>query len=157
MKIWFVLLPALLLGGKVWGQSCTVSGTAMAFGSTYQPLTGVALGTTSTVTVVCSPGLIVVNLTPVVTLGPGGSGSQTARRMSTATPVRTLAYQIYKDMGHTQIWGDGTGGTFTNSTTTTLGLLFPITNTYTAYGLISTNTPGAVGVYTDMVLVTVTY
>ena len=98
-------------------------------------------------TIVCNPGLISVNLTPVVTLGPGASGTQTARRMShgMTTPVRTLAYQIYKDMGHTQIWGDGTGGTFTNSTTITLGLIFPITNMYTAYGLIPTNTPGAVG------------
>jgi spore coat protein U-like protein len=158
MKYWFALLPCVLFGGHAWGQTCTVSATAMAFGNTYQPLVGTALATTSTVTITCNPGLIVINLTPVVTLGPGGSGSQTARRMSTTTtPVRNLTYQIYKDTGHTQIWGDGTGGTFTNSTTIGLGLIFPITQTYTAYGYILPNTPGSVGVYSDMVQVIVTY
>ena len=48
-----------------------------------------------------------------VALSTGGSGSYATRKMSNGTD--TLSYNLYTDAGHTIIWGDGSGGTSTNS------------------------------------------
>ena len=161
MKRWCAILllqSCTVLGGRAWGQTCGVTATAMAFGNGYQPLIGTAVTTTSTVTVTCNPGVVALGINYTITLGPGTGGPQTARRMSTGTvPNRLLSYQIYKDSGMTQVWGDGTGGTFTNTNFILLGLIFPIVTNFTAYGIIPANTQSSVGMFNDMVLVTITY
>jgi len=140
----------------VHAQTCTVSSTAAAFG-TYAPLpgSGSAVSTTATVTVVCNPGVISVNISYVIAFSIGGAASYATRSMGGASP--RLRYQLYRDSGDTQIWGDGTAGTYTVADGYTLGLILPITRTYTAYGLIAANTPAAVGMYTDTIMITLTY
>jgi spore coat protein U-like protein len=135
-------------------QTCTVSGTAVAFG-TYAPFSGMGVTTTGTITVVCNPGLISLFITYTVTLSIGGGTSYALRSMGGATP--RLKYQLYKDSADTQVWGDGSAGTFVVTDGYTLGLIFPITKMYTVYGVIAANTPYSVGSYTDPVVVTVTY
>ena len=44
--------------------------------------------------------------------GSGSGGTVSLRRM-TGPSGATIAYTIYRDGGRTQIWGNGTSGTFT--------------------------------------------
>jgi spore coat protein U-like protein len=135
-------------------QTCTVSGTGVAFG-TYTPFSGSGVTTTSTITVTCNPGVISLNLSYTIALGIGGGTSYALRSMGGPTP--RLRYQLYRDSGYSQIWGDGSAGTFTVTDTISLGLIFPITRNYTVYGSIAANAAYSVGSYSDPVVVTVTY
>jgi spore coat protein U-like protein len=157
MKRWCAILllqSCVVLGGRAWGQTCSVAATPLAFGNTYQPLIGTPVTTTSTVTVTCVPFIIAIGINYTISLGPGG-GTIAARRMTTTGG--TLRYQIYRDMAMTQIWGDGTGGSFAVGGSFTLSLLFPVTATFTAYGIIPANSTGSVGMYNDSVMITITY
>ncbi len=148
----FCLLP----WRHAYGQTCTVSSTAAAFGN-YAPApgAGTAVSTTATVTVVCNPGVISLLVTYTIALSIGGGSSYALRSMGGATP--RLRYQLYRDSADTQVWGDGSAGTYTVSDSYTLGVLVPITRTYTAYGVIAANTLAAVGSYTDTIILTLTY
>ena len=138
------------------GQTCTVSSSAAAFGI-YAPApgAGTAVSTTATVTVVCNPGLITLNESYTIALSIGGGSSFALRSMGGPTP--RLRYQLYRDSADTQVWGDGSAGTYTVTDGYTLGLIFPVTKTYTAYGVIAANTLAAVGTYTDTIILTLTY
>jgi spore coat protein U-like protein len=137
-------------------QTCTVSSSAAAFG-TYAPApgAGTAVSTTATVTVVCNPWVITLTESYTIALSIGGGSSYALRSMGGPTP--RLRYQLYRDNAATQIWGDGSAGTYTVSDSYTLGVIFPITRTYTAYGVIAANTLAAVGMYTDTIMITLTY
>ncbi len=151
-----LILLCLVMWQPAQAQSCTVSSTAAAFGN-YAPFPGAgsAVSTTATVTATCNPGLLSVNVSYVITFSIGGAASYALRSMGGATP--RLRYQLYKDSADTQVLGDGSAGTFTIADGYTLGLIFPITKTYTAYGLIAANTLAAVGMYTDTIVMTITY
>ncbi|MGR8979207.1 MAG: Csu type fimbrial protein [Gammaproteobacteria bacterium] len=126
---------------------CTVSATGLSFGS-FSPLTGSTVDSTATITVFCDA---LANYT--LTLSPGGSGTYTPRRM--ASGGNTLEYNLYRDAGRNQIWGNGTGGTYTVS-----GSIFLLgSNDHTVYGRIplSTQRNAMVGSYSDSITVTVTY
>ena len=139
---------------KAWGQSCGVAATGLAFGS-YQPLSGLPSNSTSTVTVTCNPGLISLLVSYTIQIGTGTGGSFAARSMG-GTSTR-LGYQLYRDALDTQIWGDGTAGTFTITDGYLLGLILPITHNYTAYGNIPASQRVNTGVYTDMLSVLLSY
>jgi spore coat protein U-like protein len=155
-----ILVALVLFCAMVWqpaqAQTCAVSSTALAFG-TYAPFPGggSAISTTATVTVVCNPGLLSVNVSYTISFSIGGGTSYALRSMGGPTP--RLRYQVYRDNGDTQIWGDGTAGTFTVTDGYGLGLIFPITKTYTAYGAIAANTVAAIGSYADTIVMTITY
>ena len=72
-------------------------------------------------------------------------------------PKGTLRYQIYRDVTMTQPWGDGTAGTSVASGGFLLGILLPITDTLTAYGRVPASQMVGPGVYSDSVVVVVTY
>jgi spore coat protein U-like protein len=155
-----VILALALLCILPWrhahGQTCTVSSTAAAFGN-YAPAPGAAtaVSTTATVTVVCNPGVVTLTESYTIALSIGGGSSFALRSMGGATP--RLRYQLYRDSADTQIWGDGTAGTYTVADSYQLGIVFPVTRTYTAYGVIAANTLAAVGMYTDTIILTLTY
>jgi len=128
-----------------------VTATAVNFG-TYNPLSSVANDSTGTVRVVCTltvalPGSFTVDLST------GGSGSYAARKLRNGTS--NLLYNLYTDTTHTQVWGNGTGGSVEVSRTFS-GLL-AIDRSLTIYGRIAAGQNVPAGTYNDTILVTVTY
>ena len=79
----------------------SVSGS-LAFG-TYDVFSTTPLDTTALVTLTCP-----ASNAPQVTISKGNSPSYTPRQLQSGT--QALAYNLFLDPGHTQIWGDGTGG-----------------------------------------------
>jgi spore coat protein U-like protein len=137
-----------------WCQSCSVSATGVAFGS-YQPLSGLVSNTATTITVTCDPGLISLLISYTIQLGTGSGGSFAGRSMSIAGS--RLKYQLFRDALRTQIWGDGTSGTFTVVDGYLLGVLLPVTRSYPCYGSIPASQLVNVGVYSDVLSVLLSY
>ncbi len=128
-------------------SACLVSATTLNFG-TYSPSSATALTGTSTVSVNCTSGS---PYTTSLNVGSGG-GAFTARTLLSGS--NTLDFNLYKDAAYTQVWGDGTGSTFTVAGTGS-GLL--TANTITVYGQIPISQDKPVGTYTSLITVTVSY
>ena len=155
-----LLACAGLTSFPVAADSCTVASVPVAFPS-YNPLSGLTVTSTGTVALTCTGvallGLTSINVDYTISLSTGGSGSYSPRKMSWLT--NNLNYNLYKDIGYSQNWGDGTGG----STTVTGGihqsglLVTSVTVNIPVYGSIpgSQNIPA--GAYTDVITITVTY
>lgn len=155
-RFWVAALVALIACGFVATPAraaitgtCTASATGVSFG-TYNLLSATPLTSTGTVTVNCSGATkITGNNSVTVELSTGQSGTFTARSLGA-----NFGYNLYQDSAHTEIWGDGTGGStiYTGS----------ITNgqdefTATVYGEIPAQQNPAPGSYTDTITVTVNY
>jgi spore coat protein U-like protein len=115
---------------------------------TYDPTSGTTLTGSSTVNVYCTSG---TPYTAALNVGSGG-GSFTTRTIASGSD--TLNYNLYRDAARTQIWGDGTGSTFT-VTGTGAGVL--TANPISVYGAIPTGQDKPPGSYTSTITVTVTY
>lgn len=147
------LALALCTGSRSAFASCTVSATAVDFG-TYAPLTGASDPSTGTITLQCTAPST-VNLSWTIALGTGNSGSYVARTMNDGSG--NLQYQLYTDSAYQTIWGDGTNGTSQVSGSVLLQLGITYTTSYTVYGLIPGAQNVAPGTYNDSIVVTVTY
>lgn len=130
-------------------SACTVSGSALNFGASIDPLaTATPLDATSTLSVVCT------NTTPYTVslnagVNAGGASNFASRAMKSG--ANSLGYQLYLDAGHSSIWGDGTvssthSGTGTGST-----------QSLTIHGRLPSLSNVVPGSYTDTVTVTVSY
>lgn len=135
--------------------TCTVSTTNVLFGS-FSPL---SLGNTDSVggvSVVCggTAGLL-IPLT--IDISKGNGASYAARSMAYAT--NQLFYNLYKDSGHSMIFGDTTNGTVDASSSITLTALgVGPTVTVPIYGRVfGGQTTMVPGLYTDTIAVTLTY
>lgn len=136
-----------------FGVSTTISGacvvstgsSGLSFGAYDPTASSDTLGTT-TFKVECSTGLAYT-----VGLSAGGSGSDTARTMSSGGAT-ALNYHLYSDSGRSTNWGASTGavtGTGTGLTTE---------QTITVYGKIPKNQYSApIGSYADSITATVSY
>jgi spore coat protein U-like protein len=100
-----------------------------------------------------SVGVQCTNTTPFnVGLSTGaGSGATVANRLMTGTASATVTYSIYRDAGHTQVWGV-TSGTDTLASTGTGAV-----QSFNIYGRVAVQTTPAPGSYTDTLAVTITY
>ncbi len=131
-------------------SSCTVSGTTLNFGSAIDALaTATPLDATSTLSVQCT------NTTPyAVSLNAGsnagGASNFSARAMKSGT--RSLPYQLYVDVGHSSVWGDGTASSATSSGTGTGNV-----QSLSIYGRLPSLANVVPGSYSDTVTVTITY
>jgi spore coat protein U-like protein len=122
---------------------CNVGATTLNFGS-HGLLTAAVQGTTN-VSVQCT------RTTPYsVALSGGGSGSTTARMM-TGPGAATIAYSLSRDSARTLNWGSNTGVDTIGGTGTGLAQNLPV------YGTVSAQATPAPGVYSDTIIVTVTY
>lgn len=130
------------------GATCTVSATGVGFGN-YNP--AAATTATGTVTVTCShpPNPPTANYT--ITLSTG-SGSFSSRNMTFGGTI--VSYQLYTDAAYSTVWGDGSSGSSIVSGTS-LANGNPLG--YTVYGRIPANQWPPAGIYTDSIIVTVTY
>lgn len=149
---------AALLGNAgtvttTFGVSTTIAGVCVVstassglnFGAYDPTLSSDTLGTTS-FKVECSSGLGYT-----IGLSAGGSGSDTARTMSSGG-ASALNYHLYSDSGRTTNWGASAGA----ATGTGAGLTTE--QTITVYGKIPKNQYSPpIGSYTDSITATVTY
>lgn len=130
--------------------NCRVTVVAMNFG-VYMPMAPAHVDVNGQVGVRCQaqPGSF------TVVIGPGVSGDQLARTLSTGGGD-VIAYNMYRNPARTEIWGDGTPPTFVVSgVRTSQGR--PTFYNYTIYGrMFSGQTPNP-GVYVDNVMVTVLF
>lgn len=156
------LLVGLTLPAPAWAllTTCVVASVPVAFPG-YNGLSGSSVTSTGTVSLTCT-GVTVLGLTSVdadytIALSTGGSSSYAARKMSWLT--NTLSYNLYKDIGYSQVWGDGTGG----SSTVTGGihqsglLVTSVTVNIPVYASIPASQKVPAGSYADTITITVTY
>jgi spore coat protein U-like protein len=134
--------------GATIADSCSVSATALAFG-TIDPLDNVTNNTdaTTTIEVTCANG---TTYDVGLDAGLATGATVTARAMTSGSD--TLNYALYSDAGRSTNWGD-TVGTDTVSDTGTGSA-----QTITVYGRVPSGqetTP--TGTYADTITVTVTY
>ncbi len=131
--------------------ACNVT-ASVAFGP-FNPLPGQQALSIGTVSVTCT-GNVGDSASYTISIS-SGFGSFAARKMVSGS--KSLVYNLYTDSGHTQVWGDGTGGTTTVSGIITLSSSSG-TNTYSVSSLIAggQNTAPA-GTYSDSLSVTITY
>jgi spore coat protein U-like protein len=176
-----LLLIAGSFSSPLWATatSCTIGDTGVAFGN-YDPTIGTANTASGSVTVTCTPGcaipIIIIclgynGLNSTITLSPSSSnGSFSPRQMLGGGQI--LAYNLYLNMSHTTIFGNGSSGTsvvtycFTGANVSSCSGA-----TYTGspagpnsqsqvipvYGLLPASQDVSAGAYTDALTATVTF
>jgi spore coat protein U-like protein len=148
----FLLAPseALASGCTLTGNAPTVTASDIAF-NTYSAAALSPTDANGTVQIKCPLG---IGLLPsfTVALSAGTSGGFSPRDMAMGTD--RLGYNIYTTSGYSTVWGDGTGGSVTQSYSAIISLG---TISFTAFGQIPTGQYVATGMYTDSITVTVTY
>jgi spore coat protein U-like protein len=152
-------LLALMPSTSQAAMNCTVTVSGVAFG-TYDPVPTSPDDSTGTITVRCvhtgRGGADSTNYT--VTLSTGGGLSYAPRKLSAG--AATLNYNLFRDAGRTQIWGNGTGGTTIITGNIKVG---PgagnntRTVNHTVYGRIPAQQDPDAGNYADSILVTLTF
>lgn len=139
------LAAAAALATGQAGGPCTVrSATGVAFGA-YDPIGANATtprDATGQLRYRCR------RAGPLVSLSAGGGGSFQPRQLRQGG--RTLGYNLYRDAGRTQIWGDGTPGTFT-----LLGQ--PGNRTLAIHGRVFPGQAAAAGSYADTIVATLNF
>ena len=110
--------------------SCNVSSPGVAFG-TYSSIAGSDRDTSATITVTCT-GTVGDSVSYSLRLSSGG-GSYTNR--SLAGTIDTLRYNLFTDIGRSQVWGDGSAGTMVVNDSYSLATS-PTIRDYTVYGRI---------------------
>lgn len=139
-----LLLPATATAAI---SSCTLSATTVAFGV----FSGTQRTTTGTITVTCR-GAGTNN--PFSVALSTGSGTYATRTMKSGT--NSLPYNLYTDLAHTIIWGNGTGGTQVVSGRITFPPS-PISVPETVFGLLPAQPIPVPGSYLDTIIATVTF
>ena len=144
------LVAMLLLGSSTAHAACTVSLGNLSFGP-YDPLSTAPATTSGNAVVTC-------NDTPPppvqIQLGASAvSGGFFPRRMRNTVGADTLDYNFYADVGATQIWGDGTGGTTTRSQKVNRNSPWSVT----FYGRIAPAQDVAPGSYADTLTITIVF
>lgn len=129
--------------------NCTISSTAVIFGN-YLPTNTTPLSGTGTLTISCNK----KNVSLIIALSIGQGSSYGTRYMAGGSPAAQLNYNLYTNAAHSILWGDGTGGSSTNSKVTG-GANQALA--VTVYGLIPDQQNISAGTYTDSITATVNY
>jgi spore coat protein U-like protein len=125
-------------------SSCTVLPGTLVFGN-YNPTSGSPLDVDGSFTVTCTTGTA-----PVVGLGLGLNPTGSTRRMING--LQYLTYEIYKETGRSNVWGDSGGATVTLSAAASI-----LPQTINVYGRVPANQSATVGAYVDTVAITLTF
>lgn len=123
--------------------SCTVTAGSLAFGA-YDPTAAGNLDQNGSFQVACTKGT-----SPTIGLDNGTNFAVT-RRMSNGTDF--LGYEIYKETGRSNLWGNSGGGLVTIGP-----LASNAPQTQTVFGRVAPGQNVGVGNYTDTVVITVTF
>lgn len=126
-------------------KDCLVSATNVNFGS--RGILNSNVNTTGEVTITCSP------TTPYsVSLGNGQNGTApTARRMRKGVGLEYVTYGLYRDENRLLPWGD------TIPTNTVAGTGNGLAQNIPVYATVPPQNTPSPGIYTDTVVITVTY
>jgi spore coat protein U-like protein len=152
-----LLLPLLaLLATPAHAVLClgltVVSGTPVAF-LNYDPVSATDKDAAGLITVGCA-GIGVLN-SFTVKLNAGSYGTLGTRQMgNTLNTSQRLDFNLYRNFGRTQIWGDGTSSTFTQTYDTLIGLG---TADFIVYGRIPKGQDKPTGTYQSTITITVDY
>jgi spore coat protein U-like protein len=138
---------------------CSVAVVGVSFGS-YDPVLATPDDSAGRVDVICTnvPGTGVDSVAYGVALSPGSAGTFNPRRLGSGTGW--LDYNLFRDAGRTQVWGNGTSGSFLVSGTMRVGPgqgNTTRTNTHDIYGRVPAQQDAAVGAYADTIVVTLTF
>jgi spore coat protein U-like protein len=124
--------------------SCTVLPGTLAFGN-YNPTSASPLDVDGSFTIACTTGTAAV-----VGLGLGLNANGSTRRMNNG--VQFLTYEIYKESGRTNVWGDSGGATKTLAAAPSiLQQIIPV------YGRVPANQSAGIGAFADTVAITLTF
>jgi spore coat protein U-like protein len=127
-------------------SSCVVTATDLNFGSHSTISSSIA--STNTITATCTAG---TQYEIGLNNGSSGASDPAQRRMTNPATADAIGYSIYRDGGRTQVWGNTTGAN-------TMGAIGTgAAQTFTGYGLVPLQTTPASLVYSDTVIVVVTY
>lgn len=127
---------------------CSVTTVGVAFGI-YDVFSATPLISAGSVSVRCvglGTGIELVS----VSLSTGGSGSFHPRTLFRGSD--RLNYNLYLDPGHSQIWGDGTGGTLRQVSVSNNQ---PVT--LTIFGRIPPGQDVSAGTYSDTIITTINF
>jgi spore coat protein U-like protein len=138
---------------------CSVTVVGVSFGS-YDPVVATPDDSAGRVDVTCSnvPGTGVDSVAYSVALSPGAAGSFTPRGL--ASGAARLDYNLFRDAGRTQVWGNGTSGSFLVSGSMRVGPgqgNTTRTNTHDIFGRVPAQQDAVVGAYADTIVVTLTF
>jgi spore coat protein U-like protein len=143
--------PARAACAQFSACSCVVTTTGVSFGN-YIPVDPANNDSSGSVRVTCTL-LVALAGSYTIDLSTGSSGTYSQRTLKNGASI--LTYNLYIDAAHSQILGDGSGGS--SRITRSFAALLAIDQTTNVYGRI----PGAqnvvAGTYSDTVIVTVTY
>jgi len=142
-------LILLVLGqGRAWAE-CSITGvTPVNFGS-YLPLSSQPDDSTGSISIFCNRRTSVL-----ITLGvSANSGGFNPRRMANPARGDFLNYNLYRDVSRTQIWGNGTQGTYVVNATVRKNE----TLTFTIYGRVPGGQDAGVGSFSDGLVITLMY
>ena len=135
-------------GGGGGAGSCTISVTGVNFGS-YNVFSGSPVQSTGGLTFRCGSG---VDTNPVrISLSAGQSSTYYSRALSRSG--ESLEYNLYRDAARTEIWGDGSNGTFDVPVAPEKNAWVPVT----IYAEIPPSQDVAAGAYTDTVTATINF
>ena len=129
-----------LVASSSWA-ACTLSTSGIAFGG-YDPFVNQHVDSAANITVTCDE-----TTSYSIALSTGG-GTYDARVMTSG--LHQLMYNLYIDPTWSTVWGDGTGQSAPVSDMQTVG-------NYTVYGRIPARQNAYVGVYSDTIVITVTF
>jgi spore coat protein U-like protein len=126
--------------------TCQVSAANLNFGSVG--LLTSAVDATTSVSVTCPSGTA---YTVGLSAGNGSGATVAARKMTKSPTTNTVTYSLYRNAARSQVWGT-TIGTDTQSGTGTGSA-----QSLTVYGRVPSQTTPPPGIYSDTIVVTVTY
>jgi spore coat protein U-like protein len=154
MKRVILMLAALLLAvtGAQAAAVCTVTASGVAFGS-FNPLPAQSADTTGTIAVNCT-GTAGDIVSYTITID-AGLGSFTRRTMVSGTD--SLNYNLYRDSGCMERWGDGSPGTYTVSGSITLSSSTGSVSHIVYSRIASGQNTAKAHTYSDNLVVTLTY
>jgi spore coat protein U-like protein len=133
-------LGLALISSSPWAD-CSLSTSGIAFGG-YDPFINQNVDSAATINVTCD------ETTAYSIALSTGSGTYETRVMTSG--LHHLLYNLYLNASLTTVWGDGTGQSATLSDTQAVA-------NYTVYGRIPAGQNAHVGVYSDTIVITLTF
>lgn len=159
-RIALLLLLAAAMPLSATAASCSVAASPLVFPDYASP-GGSQADTSGTITVTCTPDLIllVCKTSYTLSLSSGNAGDYTPRQL--AYGGHRLDYNLYTNGARTTIWGNGSGGSSTVSdaiSSSILGLIcLSGSKGHTVHARIPGSQNAVAGSYSDTITVTVIY
>lgn len=130
-------------------SDCSISASALPFGTATSTLATTALTHSTSLSVTCSTG---TNYSIALDKGSVAASTVLARLLAgTGSNTQTVGYQLYSDSDATTVWGDATGGTPLTGVGTGSAVTIPV------YGVVPAQSIPAADSYTSTETATITF